>query len=92
MTEMKIEVLGFDDMRDSYGLDLDFSKPQRKCKEPIQDQLTTKWGEYFIQEGMLFKGIQLCIPKGPMRTNLIKEKHSSALAGHFGVDKTLNFL
>ena len=29
---------------------------------------------------MLFKGIQLCIPIGPMRTNLIKEKHSSGLA------------
>lgn len=27
-----------------------------------------------------------------MRTNLIKEKHSSGLARHFGVDKTLNFL
>lgn len=57
MTEMKIEVLGFDDMRDSYEFDPNFSEPWRKCKAPIRDQSSTKWEEYFIEEGMLFKGI-----------------------------------
>ena len=47
---------------------------------------------YFIQEGKLFKGIQLCIPRSYMRVNLIKEKHCGHLAGHFGIDKTLSFL
>ena len=41
---------------------------------------------------MLFKGIQLCIPRSFMRLNLIKEKHSGGLAGHFGIDKTLSLL
>ena len=41
---------------------------------------------------MLFKGIQLCIPKSSMRLNLIKEKHNGGLARHFGIDKTLNLL
>jgi hypothetical protein len=36
----------------------------------------------------LFKGNQLCIPKLSMRDNLLKEKHSGGLAGHFGHDKT----
>ena len=27
-----------------------------------------------------------------MRLNLIKEKHSGGLAGHFGIDKTLSLL
>ena len=27
-----------------------------------------------------------------MRLNLIKEKHSGGLAGHFGIDKTLGLL
>jgi hypothetical protein len=41
-----------------------------------------------IQEGLLFKVNQLCIPKCSMRDNLLKEKHSGGLDGHFGHDKT----
>ena len=41
---------------------------------------------------MMFKDIQLCIPRGSMRLNLIKEKYSGGLARHFGIDKTLSFL
>jgi hypothetical protein len=37
-----------------------------------------------IQEGLLFKENQLCIPKCSMRDNLLKEKHSGGLVGHFG--------
>jgi hypothetical protein len=36
----------------------------------------------------LFKGNQLCIPICSMRDNLLKEKHSGGLAGHFGYNKT----
>jgi hypothetical protein len=48
----------------------------------------SQWIEYMIQEGLLFRGNQLCIPKCSMRENLLKEKHSGGLAGHFGHDKT----
>jgi hypothetical protein len=41
-----------------------------------------------IQEGLLFRGNQLCILNCSMRENLLKEKHSGGLAGHFGHDKT----
>jgi hypothetical protein len=44
--------------------------------------------EYMIQDGFLFKGNQLCIPKCSMRDNLLKEKHSGGLVGHFSHDKT----
>jgi hypothetical protein len=37
---------------------------------------------------LLFRGNQLCIPNCSMRENLLKEKHSGRLAGHFGHDKT----
>jgi hypothetical protein len=51
-----------------------------------------KWEEYMIQEGLLFGGNQLCIPKFSMRENLLKEKHSGVLEGHFGHDKTFTKL
>ena len=38
---------------------------------------------------MLFKDKQLCIPRSSLRENLIREKHSGGMAGHFGVDKTM---
>ena len=41
---------------------------------------------------MLFKGIQLCIPRGSMRENIMKEKHSGGLVGHFGIDKTVKLI
>ena len=45
-----------------------------------------------IQEGFLFKGNQLCIPKCLMRDNLLNEKHNGGLVGHFGHDKTFAHL
>jgi len=47
----------------------------------------SKWTEYLIQDGLLFKGRQLFILKCSMRDNLLKEKHGGVLAGHFGHDK-----
>ena len=44
--------------------------------------------ENLIQGGLLFKSNKLCIPKCSMRENIIKEKHSGGLSGHFGQDKT----
>jgi hypothetical protein len=43
--------------------------------------------EYLIQEGLLFKGSELCILKCSMRDNLLKEKHNGGLVGHFSHDK-----
>jgi hypothetical protein len=45
-----------------------------------------------IQYGLLFRGNQLCIPKCSMRENLLKEKHSGGLVGHFGHDKMFSKL
>ena len=79
---MKVEVLHFDEMKELYDANPDFFEAWRECRAE-----NSKYDDYFIQEGMLFKGIQLCIPRSSMRLNLIKEKHSGGLARHFGIDK-----
>ena len=86
---MKVEVLGFDDLKCLYETDIDFAKPWKACKEHI---VSDKCSDYFIQEDMLFKGVQLSIPRGSMRENIIKEKHSGGFVGHFGIDKTVNLI
>lgn len=92
LIEMKVEVLGFDEMKELYDVGLDFFEAQRECRAPNLADHISKYDEYLIQEGMLFKGIQLCFPRSSMRLNLIKEKHSGGLVGHFGIDKALSLL
>ena len=57
LTKMKVEVLGFDEMKELYDVDPNFSNMWRECRAPNLANHITKYDEYFIQEGMLFKGI-----------------------------------
>jgi hypothetical protein len=87
LQEFKFKTLGFDDLRDMYANDPDFKEAYEVAENPIlRDR--SQWMDYMIQEGLLFRGNQLCIPKCSMRENLLKEKHSGGLAGHFGHEKT----
>jgi hypothetical protein len=71
-----------------YSDDPDFKEAYEACTNTVlRDR--SQWKKYMIQEGLLFKGNQLCLTKCSMRDNLLKEKHSGGLAGHFGHDKTL---
>ena len=79
-------------MKELYNIDLDFSEVWRECRAPNLTDHINKYDEYFFQEGMLFKVIQLCILRSSMRVSLIKEKHFGGLVGHFGIDKTLSLL
>ena len=45
--------------------------------------------DYHIDNSFLFKGDVLCILHTSLRETIIKEAHSTGLAGHFGRDKTL---
>lgn len=57
LIEMKVEVLSFDEMKELYDTNPDFSKVWRECRAPNLIDHISKYDEYFIQEGMLFKGI-----------------------------------
>jgi hypothetical protein len=87
LQEFRVKTLGFDDLRDMYANDQDFKEAYEAAENPIlRDR--SQWIDYMIQEGLLFRGNQLCILKCSMRENLLKEKQSGGLAGHFGHDKT----
>ena len=74
-------------MKELYAQDSDFQEAYEACKSSVQYD-RGKWTKFMIQDGLLFRNNQLCIPKCSMRENLVKEKHSGGLAGHFGHDKT----
>jgi hypothetical protein len=91
LQEFRVKTLGFDDLKNMYGDDPDFKEAYEVAENPIlRDR--NQWKEYMIQEGLLFKGNQLCIPKFSMRENLLKEKHSGGLVGNFSHDKTFSKL
>jgi hypothetical protein len=91
MQEFRVKTLGFDNLKEMYRYDPDFKEAYEAYGNPILRDIT-QWIEYMIQDGLLFRGNQLCIPKCSMRENLLKEKHSGGLVGHFGHDKTFSKL
>jgi hypothetical protein len=91
LQEFKVKTLGFDDLRDMYVDDPHFKEAYEAAESPVlMDR--SQWAKYMIQEGLLFRGNQLCIPNCSMRENLLKEKHSGGLVGHSGHDKTFSKL
>jgi hypothetical protein len=85
--EFRVNTLGFDILKDMYRDDSYFKDAYEECENHVLKD-RSQWIEYLIQDGLLFKGNQLCILKSSMRENLLKEKHSGGLVGHFGHDKT----
>jgi hypothetical protein len=79
--------LGFDNLKEMYRDDPDF-KETYEAYENLVLRDRSQWIEYMIQDGLVFRGNQLCIPKCSMRENLLKEKHSGGMGRHFVHDKT----
>lgn len=79
------KLLGFELLRAYYENDVDF-------KELISKSVAGAGGEFVIQDGFLFRGNRLYIPRHPIRELLVREAQGGGLAGHFGVAKTLELL
>jgi len=74
-------VLRFEHLKSLYKDDEDFKELCKACvAHPI--------GDFSLQEGYLFKGNRLCVPRSGTRERILREIHSGSLAGHFGEDKT----
>ena len=48
-----------------------------------------EFSEYLIQDGFLFKGVKLYVPKTSVRDFLIWELHAGGLARYFEKNKTI---
>jgi hypothetical protein len=83
MQEFRVKTLGFDNLKEMYWDEPDFKEACEAYENPILID-RSQWTECMIQDGLLFRGNQLRILKCSMRENLLKEKHSGGLAGHFG--------
>ena len=91
MQEVKVNTLGFEILIAMYKEDVDFKDIYASCENQVTHN-RSQWLDYMLQEGLLFKDTKLCIPRCSMRENLIQEKHSGGLSGHFGKDKTFSLV
>ena len=91
MQESQIHNLGFDYLKYLYNINADFKKSFAACKNSVNRD-SSLWKEFMLQDGLLFKNNQLCIPNCSMRENLVQENHNGGLNRHFGFDKTLGQL
>ena len=83
LQEFQVNTLGFDDLKEMYRDDANFKGSYAACENTVAGK-KSQWLDYMIHEGPLFKNNKLCIPKCSMRENMMKEKHSGGLSGHFG--------
>lgn len=69
-------------IKEHYAKDVD-------SKEICHNFLERPSGTYNMQQGFLFHGNKLYIPKIPLRIVLVREVHKR-IRGHFGIQKTLD--
>lgn len=80
--------MGIDSLKVMYVDDDDFKEIYKVCFD-FANTYHFEYSKFFVQDGLLFKASELCILKCSMRDNIIKEKNSESMSGHFGLDKTL---
>ena len=66
LQESTMQVLGFEHLRDLYQTDADFKEAYEACQNPLLRN-NSPWMDYNLQQGLLFRGGQLCIPDCLMR-------------------------
>lgn len=89
--KVQVQSIGIDALKHLYKDDSNFGDIYQVFST-LSDAYNTTYSEYLLQNGLLLKGGQLCIPTCSMRENLIREKNCGTLGGHFGIDKTLELV
>ena len=62
LQEFQVETLGFEHLKEMYKEYPDLKEAYEDCENPLMRE-RSQWMGHLIQEGLLFKGSQLCIPK-----------------------------
>ncbi|KAG7599432.1 Reverse transcriptase domain [Arabidopsis suecica] len=81
LTSLDARLLGFEQIKDLYANDSDFSKIFQSCEK-------FAFGKYYRHDGYLFFENRLCVPHSSLRELFLREAHGGGLMGHFGVAKT----
>ena len=74
LTTLRIEVVRFDCPKKMYENNEDLGDIWGKCQ-----QTHTTVNNTYIQDGFLFRGNQLCIPKSLLREQIIRKLHDGGL-------------
>ena len=77
LTTLHTKVVGFDCFKELYENNENFGDIWGKCQ-----QTHTLVNSMYIQDGFLFRDNQLCISKGSLREQIIRELHGGGLGGH----------
>lgn len=91
LSHIQLESVGIEALKTIYEHGEDFGEIYTSCIN-LDDKYNVEFSDFLLQERLLFKGVQLCIPRCSMRLNIIKEKYNGAMARHFGLDKTLELV
>ena len=86
LSTLSVEVIGMDRLKETYADCPDFGQ----IYAALQEGPSSDYVDYLLQDGYLFRGTRLCIPRTSVRDFLIWEMHAGGLAGHFGRDKTID--
>ena len=84
-----MQSIGIEECKALYKGDEYFVEVYKVCVE-YKNHFHSEYSNFTLYSGLLFRNNQLCVPRGSMRENLIKEKHNGSLSGHFGLNKPWN--
>ncbi|KAG7530867.1 Zinc finger CCHC-type [Arabidopsis thaliana x Arabidopsis arenosa] len=85
LSTLDAKLLGFEQIKELYDSDPDFQEIYKSCPKLAS-------GRYHRQDGFLFYGNRLCVPRCSLRDLFVREAHGGGLMGHFGVAKTLEIM
>ena len=86
--ESLLNAIATDTATDKFAKEI---KDNRVNKSTIKEVRNSQ-EQFMFRDGFLFRNNLMYVPDGPCRIRIMKECHDDALAGHFGVAKTLELI
>ncbi|KAL0630504.1 hypothetical protein Q9L58_010649 [Maublancomyces gigas] len=83
----KFETVFVEKVKESAAMDEDYQETRKKVEEGTAEK---RLKHYTASEGLLYWKKRLTIPDNDeIKTVILKNRHDSPVAGHFGIDKTV---